>query len=287
MSSVSQILKIGKINYANLYPIYYCLEKRSLSRNSNYFFISGVPSEINAMLREGKIDIAPSSSIEYLRSPENYLLMDGHSVSSVGPIKSILLFSKEKIEHLHGKTILASFQSETSTALLKIILKKFYGLKSDIIVSNLTLNKGLKRYPAYMLIGDDALIAAQEFQISGDKESNNKLATRNLELEPLYIYDLGAIWHENTGLPFVFALWIAKKECHRERFERFRRDLDRARNESVGKMKEIAFDSPYREILPEEMLISYWNSISYDLTENHLRGLNLFDKYLKELNLIG
>jgi len=265
---VDQNLKIGKINYANLYPLYYYLEKRSFSQNSNYLFISGVPSEINTMLREGMIDVAPSSSVEYVRHPEKYILMDGHSVSSLGPIKSILLFSKKKIEDLHGKTILASFQSETSTNLLKIILKKFYGLKSDILVSNLPLDQGLQHYPAYMLIGDDALYEGLR--------SKNKT----------YIYDLGEIWHEHTGLPFVFALWIGRREQDEENFEKFRKDLDWAKKESIQRIKEVALNSPCREIFSEEILVSYWNSISYDLTENHLKGLNLFERYLRQCNLL-
>jgi len=125
-------LRIGKIPYANLFPIFYMLEKECDC--SSYEFVEGVPSVLNKMLRDGEIDVSPSSSIEYLRNPSLYRIIDGHSISSKGHVKSILLFSKIPIVELNGGTIYVSSQSETSVALLDIILKKFY----TIMIQNKT-----------------------------------------------------------------------------------------------------------------------------------------------------
>ena len=134
------MLRIGKINFLNLYPVFYTLEREC---DPSFFqFFEGTPSEVNRLLRDGMIEISPSSSIEYLRRPEKYTLIDGHSISSAGAVQSILLFSRYNIEELDGKTVLATAQSETSTALLKIILKKFYELEPDIRISGPDIEKG-------------------------------------------------------------------------------------------------------------------------------------------------
>ncbi len=287
------MLRIGKINFVNLYPIFFCLEARARADNRQYLFIKGVPSEINAMLREGKLDVSPSSSIEYLRHPEMYSVIEEHSVSAQGPILSTLLFSKEKIEELDGKTVIASYQSETSTALLKIILAKFYGISATVRVSRLPLDSGLKEYPAYMLIGDDALTGAQRF--GPDSGFMNEDTSAALDEEKQagphehipYIYDLGRIWYERTGLPFVFALWIARKDlCKEEILSRFKEDLDRAREEALQRLGEISLTVPHRDIFSQETLISYWESISYNLSDKHMEGLALFQRYLKDLKLL-
>ena len=112
-------LKIGRFSYSNLFPIFYMLEKECDC--SEYEFIEGVPSELNKKIRENEIDVSPSSSIEYLRNPDKYDLLDDHSISSKGPVGSIFLFSRRPIETLNGLTVLTSSQSETSVALQEIL----------------------------------------------------------------------------------------------------------------------------------------------------------------------
>lgn len=289
----SQYLKIGKINYANTFPIFYTLENEC--ECSYYKFIEGVPSALNRLLWEGKIDISPSSSIEYLRHEDGYNILDGHSISSSGPIGSILLFSKLPIEALDGLTILTSSQSETSSALLDIILKKFYNLKCKLKAVNEPLLRALESYPAYLLIGDDALVAKKEVrtfdsgsQILGLKRKDKETLIRNLQSE-LYAYDLGDIWFKNTGLPFVFALWIARKDRCSELpvlFERFKKDIDVSKAKSLKNLQNIARESPLINIFSEDELVSYWQGISYDLNAEHKNGLELFRKYAAELKLI-
>lgn len=261
-------LRIGRIRYANLSPIFYMLERSADC--SAYEFVEGVPSVVNRLLREGDIDISPSSSIEYLRNEEKYTVLDGHSISSAGPIGSILLFSRRPIETLNGLIVLASSQSETSVALLDIVLNKFYDLDCPLKSTSEPLEKAIETHTAYLLIGDDALREA-------------------LKWPKLYIYDLGDIWHKNTGLPFVFALWIARNAWSMEEpalFERFRKDLDAAKVGALKNLRTIAGESPLLSMLSEDEIVSYWKGISYDLDEEHKKGLELFQKYAEELKLI-
>lgn len=261
-------LRIGKISYTNLFPIFSMLEKEADC--SAYEFTEGVPSVVNKLLREGKIDVSPSSSIEYLRRETSYTLIDGHSISSFGPIRSILLFSTTPIEALNGLTVLTTSQSETSVALLEITFRKFYGFDCPLQSSHEPRSDAVTSNSAYLLIGDDALREAR-------RQSG------------LYVYDLADIWYRQTGLPFVFALWIARNDCCRNApllLKRFRNDLDEAKDRALRNLGSIARESPLLPVLSEEDLVSYWKGISYDFDDEQRRGLQLFREYAKELKLI-
>ena len=261
-------VRIGKIPYANLFPIFHSLQE--IAHDRPYEFIEGVPSAINRLLREGEVHISPSSSIEYLRHEDTYGLLEGHSISSTGPIGSILLFSKRPIETLDGLTILTSSQSETSVALLSVILTKFYDFQCILKSTSAPLSKAMESHSAYLLIGDDALREA-------------------LRWPRLYIYDLGDIWHKNTGLPFVFALWMARNDFRSgepARLEEFRKDLDAAKIRALKDLRSIARESSLITVMSESEIVSYWKGISYDLGSEHKKGLELFKKYAAELKLL-
>ncbi len=265
---IKKSLLIGEIPYANLFPIFYMLKRES--DISGYEFIKGAPSDLNKKIREGRIDVSPSSSIEYLRHPDKYELIENHSISSMGPVGSILLFSSKPIENLDGLTILTSSQSETSVALIMIVLNKFYGLDCSFQSSGDKLKDAIGSNTAYMLIGDEALIEAMNWP-------------------GLYVYDIGELWYRHTGLPFTFALWIANKACRTEKSElygKFIDDLNRAKASALNSLDTVAASCPLKDILSEKALISYWKKMSYDFSNEHKQGLALFNAYAKELGLI-
>lgn len=275
-----QKLRIGKIPYTNLFPIFYMLENRCDCSGNE--FVEGMPSTLNQMLRMGEVDVSPSSSIEYLRFSNEYSIMDNHSITSFGPIGSIFLFSRLPVEKLGTAKVLASSQSATSTALLKIILNKFYSLQCEIITADIDIQNSLMDFSdadAFMLIGDDALRIAKTW--------NSQSAT--LKTVSPYIYDLGDLWHRHTGLSFTFALWIFRKDCSDDKQEllnSFASDLDKAKKLALGNFGMIASESPLKGILTEKELITYWENISYDFGDEHKKGLELFRKLSEELGLI-
>lgn len=258
-------LKVGRIPYANFFPVFYYFDKEC--KHTDYKFIKGVPSKLNKMLRDGKLDISPSSSIEFLRNKDRYLILPWFSVSSAGPIYSIRLFSKLPLHNLGVKEIALSSDSETSNVLLKIILEEFLSLKCRFRSTNRRSVKSiLSTFSAVLHIGDTAMIEAKKL-------------TPNSEL---YIYDLGELWFEYTGLPFVFALWIARKQAVAEKKElisKLSNDLIKARKYAGKKFQLIAKEAPQKKWLTEKELVDYWKNISYDFTEKHLEGLRLFEKY--------
>ncbi|NIQ12777.1 MAG: menaquinone biosynthesis protein, partial [Gammaproteobacteria bacterium] len=150
-------LRIGRIAYLNVAPYFQYLS----SCGFNGEVVSGVPSELNAMLASGSIDACPSSSFEYGQNAESYYLLPGHSISSVGPVHSVLLFTPGPISALSGGEIAITGESATSINLLKILLLEFCGIDDfSFHVPQNPVEESLNSGQSALLIGDRALAAA-------------------------------------------------------------------------------------------------------------------------------
>ncbi|MBI4824704.1 MAG: menaquinone biosynthesis protein [Nitrospirae bacterium] len=284
---MKQKLLIGEIPYTNLFPIFYELKKGCNCRD--YRFIKGIPSVMNKMLRKGEIDISPSSSIEYLREKDDYIYLEGHSISSLGHVKSIMLFSRLPIEDLDGREVFVTHQSETSPVLLKIIMKRFYSMDVTLKTTFVPIGNALMSHTAYLSIGDDALVTASRAHMLKIDIPNQEYSLCTIDHNIFYVYDLGNLWLRHTGLPFVFALWIAKRDRINEKkelFDRFKKDLDNAKSLSQKNLKDIALASKMKDIIGFDKLIGYWKGISYDLSDEHLDGLETFGAFAEELRLL-
>ncbi|MDA8085118.1 MAG: menaquinone biosynthesis protein [Nitrospiraceae bacterium] len=288
-------MRIGRIFYLNLYPIFHGLDKTVPEGRYTYF--DGHPARVNGELRTGGVDASPSSSIVYLKAPGDFSLIEGHSISAGGPIRSIYLFSRYPIERLGGKVIGVTNQTETSAALLHITLRKFYGLDAAIRVTARPagevldkIGRGGGRLGAYLAIGDDAMRARKKFgEEPGRGSPGGKLQVYDRDAGGgLLVYDLGEIWCEKTGLPFVFALWIARKDRVAEKrraFKQFREDLECAKGYALSHFEEAARRQPVKELSRQEVM-RYWEGITYGLGPSEKKGLRLFGKYARELGLL-
>lgn len=262
-------LTIGHIEYANCTPIFSALQKSFDC--TGYRFVRGVPARLNRLLAAGEIDVCPSSSIEYGKNPDRYLILPDLSISAVGPVKSVLLFSRTPLEALDGADIGMTVESDTSVTLLRIILASFHGFSNRLERTDLPLAAALEAFPALLLIGDSALKGT-------------------LGRGGHYVYDLGELWHRFTGLPFVFALWLVRREAVTERpseVARLGADLVRAKGIAYGSYPEIAAESAEREWIARELLVDYWRTISYDLTSDHLEGLRRFFAHAADLGVMA
>ena len=262
-------LRIGQIEYANCTPIFAALKTHFDCRN--YRFVGGVPAELNAKLGRAEIDVCPSSSIEYGKSPGKYYLLPGISISAVGPVKSVLLFSRIPLEELDNRTIGLTTESDTSVNLLRIILAKQHGFVNTFERTPLPLPEALKKFSALLLIGDAAL----------------REGIRNRDL---FVYDLGELWHKFAGLPFVFALWMVTREAVERKGDEVKAlctELLAAKALAYDSYGAIADKSRERDWIGREALIDYWRTISYDLTPRHIEGVETFFRYAKELGVLS
>ncbi|MDD5286752.1 MAG: menaquinone biosynthesis protein [Desulfuromonadaceae bacterium] len=261
------MLRIGQIEYANCTPIYHIL--REYFRCSGYEFVKGVPTGLNRLLELGKIDLCPSSSIEYALHPDRYRILPQLSISSDGAVASVLLFSRIPIEKLDGNTILLSSESATSVNLLKILMAQRFNCSCRYAVTSLPFSDAIIDSPALLLIGDAALRAS----FSGSD---------------LYMYDLGALWREWTGLPFVFALWLCRSDvAESPKLKELANNLIQARILLPMHYAEIAERAHEASWMGYDRLLAYWReNIQYDLENRKISGLVTFYKKCRELGLI-
>lgn len=251
-------LNVGHITYANCAPFFHYLPEFGFDGK----IVAGVPAELNRQLASGDIDVSPSSSFEYARNWRQYLLLPGQSISSFGPVKSVLLFSERPLEELDGVEITLTGESATSIHLLQIILREFFNHRQFCFrIPRQPVEEVVASGRPALLIGDRALRAAMASQSQGA------------------IHDLGELWYRFTGLPFVFALWILRCEAAEKKRDEVRNligQLSRSRQQAFASLDALAADRPERQWFGEAPLVDYWQTMSYDLTEEHIRGLKLF-----------
>ncbi|MEF3254493.1 MAG: menaquinone biosynthesis protein, partial [Deferribacterales bacterium] len=205
------------------------------------------------------IDISALSSIIYAKYPDNFLIIPDISISSIEKVKSVVLFSYFSKDKLKGKKIYLTDESGTSTVLLRIIFKKFW----DIDVSY--TNEENDAY-AYLYIGDKALL----------NYYNGKFE---------YKYDLGEEWYRNTSYPFVYALWLLNKTKREDALD-FIKLLLTIKGESKDNLS-ILIDEYRLKGLTTYQILDYWETIDYNLTDKHIKGLLLYYSYAKELGVIN
>jgi chorismate dehydratase len=195
------MLNIGLIDYLNTMPFHYDLAERL--QNADVHFERGVPSRMNMALMAGEIDLAPISAIEAARHADELYILPDLSIASLGAVKTVLLFSwAADITDLDGQSIALTDHSATSVALLKLLCHERYGINPRFVVTKQHLPSMLAEHQGALVIGDDALVeGAIHRALSG---------THGWGLP--YIYDLGDEWLKMTRLPFVFALWAARRD---------------------------------------------------------------------------
>lgn len=263
-------LTIGLIDYLNTMPFHYDLAARL--QGTGVEFERGVPSALNHALAAGSVDLAPISAIEAARNADDVVVLPNLSIASFGAVKTVLLFSwASDIRDLDGQSIALTNHSATSVALLKVLCRERYGITPNFTTTPQHLPSMLAEHQGALVIGDDALVeSAHHRALSGPHGVAGGLP---------YIYDLGDEWLKMTGLPFVFALWAA------------RRDTANAMNE-VGVFDALyastavgTTDSAREELadayapkleLPVGVCRRYLRDLRYDLTNDDLAGLKLF-----------
>ena len=234
--------RIGSVPYLNSVPLTHGIEEQ-------IDFV--VPSALAEKLRAGELDAALVSVTEVLFH-EGYDILDGVAVASDGPVKSVFLAHRKRLEEI--KTVYCDPASLTSVNLLRVLL------------SERSINPIFEPLPDY----------AQA------SELDNVLLIGNSGIDFVRaphehkIWDLGTAWKELTDLPFVYAVWALRRGCHDETL---RNKLLTAKANGLKHLPEIIATHPdYDEDLRSAYLGGH---IRYDLGEREKAGLNRFIELLK------
>lgn len=256
------LINLGAAPFLNMRPLVYPLEKGVVEHNFNIMYFD--PFLLSEHLSQGVVDVAPIPSIEFLKT-EDYSILPGISISSFGKVDSVILKARKEITEI--KSVSVDSRSRSSTALLRIILELFLGLKPEYVKRE-PGNGFLKGVDAGMLIGNAGL---QARHLSADKSP--------------FTYDLGELWTKETALPFVYAVMAIKKGD--DNTGEGCKCLLSTREKGVKLISEIVDIEAEKLNLSREQCMTYLGGrIKYDLDGPKIDGLIKYRDLLFELGEI-
>ena len=238
--------KLSVVSYLNTIPFIYGLQQSGLGKK---LIISlDFPSACADKLLSNKIDIG-LVPIVVLKQMKNPHIISDFCIGADGEVDTVCLFSDVTIQEI--ESIFLDYQSKTSVELLKILLKEYWQVSPKLIEAKANYEKQIKGEKAGLIIGDRVFQYQNKFK---------------------YIYDLSAFWKLHTGLPFVFACWVANKEID----EKFILQFNKALKFGVNNI-EKAIDSAAEIYSHCENPAEYLNNkISYHLDAEKVKGMDLF-----------
>ena len=260
-------LRVGQICYINSYPLFYTIihELDSLP----FDVVTAVPAVLNGMMRRGELDVSLASSFEYTQAQDRYLIHRDFCLASVGYVNSVLLVSKKPIEDLNGAVIGLSPASGTSSNLIRIILKEFYGFTNHYrpVADPADFSGSLKAHDAVLMIGDDAL--------RFDGRDNCR------------VYDIGRLWTDKTGHPVVFAIVAVNAvsaAAKKNLLSLFFQKLNQAHDFFAGHPEQIAAYARSRSTLALNFG-EYYSHLTYKFTPELKAGLLYYYRMLAKHDL--
>jgi chorismate dehydratase len=226
-ADIPKAARIGAVRYLNARPLTYALPRTAPWAEVVFDF----PGRLADRLAVGDLDVAMIPSIEYLRQPR-YRIVSDACIAAQGRVLSVKLYGRVPPENI--RTLALDEGSRTSAVLAQILLREQYGLRPEI--------------QPLPLGADISEVAADAVVLIGDRG----MAPVNGKFD--FIWDLGECWTNFSGLPFVFALWIARPDIALEGLADV---LAAARDEGLCSLDEIARQESPKLALSEAECLTY------------------------------
>lgn len=252
-------MRLGRIGYVNCYPVYGAIDRGLVAVPAT--LVSGTPAELNDRLADGRLDVSVISAVAYARQTAEYELLPDLAISSDGPVRSVLLFSRRAPDQLDGSRVLVSTSSRTAVELLGLLAREHWRVALDTAPAPIEpadlASLGGVAHDGVLVIGDAALL----------------LAAR--QAYP-HVTDLGDAWKAWTGLPFVFAVWAARKAVDRQGVRAVHRALLASRKWGLAHLDDLADQAGAATGVDRERCREYLAGLDYGLSYRHLAGLTDF-----------
>jgi chorismate dehydratase len=262
-------MKVGRIPYINCYPVYGAIDRGIVPLPAE--LVSATAADLNNLLAAGSLDVSVVSAVEYARHAASYHLLPDLAITSDGPVHSVMLFSRVPPGELDRRTVLRTTSSHTSVLLLELLCRhrwkvtpSFASVRAE--PSDLAPLAAIP-HDAVLVIGDAALL----------------LAARS---EYPHVVDLGGAWKEWTGLPFVFAVWAARREVDSGRARDVHARLLESRAWGLAHLDLLAAAASGATGVEEATCRSYLGTLDYALGPRHLEGLSTFFRRLHRDRLV-
>lgn len=247
---MEQKIRVGAVSYLNTKPLLHGIRHSAFMQQIN--LTEDYPSKIAQQLIDRTIDVGLVPVVTIPKLKEHFIISD-YCIGAVNEVASVCLFSDVPLNEI--RRILLDYQSCTSVALTKVLLKKYWKISPLLEDVKEDGRWSISGTTAGMMIGDNAF---------------------EQRLKSKYIYDLSVAWKEYAGLPFVFAAWVANKQLP----DGFIESFNEANAIGLRHLDEVIslYKSPYYDL--EKY---YIQNISYNLDEKKREGMHRFLRELTEM----
>ena len=244
---------MAAVSYLNTKPMLHGIKQHPVLQQID--LVEDYPAKIAQMLIDGEVDMGLVPVAITTKMKEWHIAAD-YCIGAEGEVASVCIFSEvpiEKIEKLY-----LDYQSRTSVRLAQVLLKEYWQKEVQLIdAAGEDFRNKIEGTTAGVVIGDRAL-------------EQRRHST--------YIYDLAEAWIDHTGLPFVFAAWISNKELP----QTFINAFNEANALGISQMDEVVADTDFEAY---DMKTYFTENISYELTAQKRKGLELFLQKIKAMQL--
>lgn len=238
---------VGAVSYLNSKPLVEDLAELLPEAEVSLDY----PSRLADDLAAGNLDVGLIPVVECMRDPDYEIISDA-CVATRGPVLSVKLYSRVHPGFI--RTLALDEGSRTSAALARIMLRERFGvdpLRQALPFGHSVTDTGAD---AILVIGDRAMHTPSELFDT--------------------VWDLGEEWLHWTGLPFVFAMWVARSGTAADHVVEM---LGEARNRGVDRIPIIARREAAVLGIAEDVAESYLrNNLHFRLTSAERSGLRLF-----------
>jgi chorismate dehydratase len=263
-------MRVGRIPYINCFPVYGAIDRGLVKLEGE--LVTGLPSALNAQMAAGELDVSVVSAVEYARDARRYVLLPDLAISCDGPVRSVLLLSHRPAAELGGRRVIVTRSSMTSVALLELLFDQVWRARPEFIPGDAELTDvdSFDREPhdARLVIGDAALLMGQRDPAGAGGNAESRGYS--------FVYDLGTEWRTWTGLPFVFAVWVARRAVPVARSLGVHAALIASRDWGLAHLEELSKHAARQTGVPREVCRAYFEGLDYGFGYPYLAGLTDF-----------
>jgi chorismate dehydratase len=255
--------RISASSYSNTAPLIW-----SFLYGQNHgrveLILDNAPARSAELLEQNRVDAALVPVIAY-QTLSDVKLVPGVCVGAREKVRSVCLVTNG-MDLADVRRVALDTSSRTSVGLVKIIFREFLSQEPEYAAAAPNVENMLASADVALIIGDPAL-ALSEPPAAADGST-------------LRIFDLAELWHNHTGLGFIFAMWMTRRE-------QIEIDFAAARDEGLDNVDSIA--ASYASNLPlsqDEIRKYLTHNVSYTPDESMLRGMELYFELAHKHKLI-
>jgi len=244
------------VSYLNTLPLI-----DGLDRLEGLELHHSVPALLIGQLVEGEVEMALCSTVDYQRSPVPLRIVPVGMLGCRGPTLTVRLYSTVPMERI--RRVYADTDSHTSIELMRVLLHERFAVQPEILPFNAreaVAAHRLVEYPESMLLIGDKVVSASPLAIRYPHQ-----------------LDLGAAWFEHTGLPFVFAAWMARADADQARIGVLASILDHQRRHNLERIDAMLHRAAAARGWPKDLAGHYLHQcLRFEFTAEARAGLELF-----------